>query len=282
MKFSISDYSYSAYRKASGCSYEDICRMTKEFGFDGIELTSLQAKDGDKKALAKEIKAFCDELSLPIVSYTVAANFLSDDPAETERAICEEIDVAVLLGAPVLRHDAAFALKNIAGYTWKEGIADMAPYIRRVAAYAESRGVRTCSENHGYVYQDPERVLALIEAVGHKNYGWLFDVGNFSVVDRNATEALAYALPHIFHVHVKDMILKSGKCVMPDGFHLSRGGNYWRGTVLGHGDIPVAETLRALRFAGYDGFASLEFEGCEDNLFAVKAGLTYMKRCLAE
>jgi len=171
-------------------------------------------------------------------------------------------------------------LKNIPGYTWEDGIRDMAPYIREVAEYAGEKGVRTCSENHGYIYQDPERVLALIKAVGHPNYGWLFDIGNFSVTDRTATEALAYAAPYIFHVHAKDMSIKSGKEIMPEGYHLTRGGNYWRGTVLGYGDVPVASTLKALKNMGYDGAISLEFEGCEDNLFALRAGISYMKKCL--
>ena len=33
-----------------------------------------------------------------------------------------------------------------------------------------------------------------------------------------------------------------------------------------------------LKKAGYDGYLSLEFEGMEDNLTALKAGLAYLRR----
>lgn len=282
MKLSISIYSFSAYKKSTGASYEEICRLTKELGFDGIELTELTPEGEETlEACALRLKKICEELSLPIVSYTVGANFLADDAEEETKRIMKQVDVASLLGVPFMRHDASFALKNIEGYTYLDGIKDMAPYIRRVAEYAESKGIKTGSENHGYIYQDPERVLALIKEVGHKNYGWLFDMGNFSVVDRDAREAFPIALPYISHVHAKDMILKSASEKEPSGFNKSRGGNLWRGTVLGHGQIPVAEVFALLKASGYDGTVSLEFEGSEENISAIKDGLAYM-RLLAE
>lgn len=278
MKLSVSVYSFSAYKKRTGASYEEICRMTKEMGFDGIEFTEIVPEgDETKEETARRVRNICDALSLPVYSYAVGANFLCDDPeAETER-IMREADIAKILGAPFMRHDASFALKSIEGYTWEDGVRDMAPYIRRVAEYAAGLGIKTGSENHGYIYQDPERMLALIHAVNHENYGWLFDMGNFSVVDRDAREAFEMARPYIFHVHAKDMILKKGAHINPAGFHQSRGGNLWRGTVLGHGQVPVAETFAFLKASGYDGTVSLEFEGAEDNIPAIEQGLAYMK-----
>ncbi len=278
MKLSVSDYSFSSYKKKTGSSYEDLIRLTKEIGFDGIEFTEIIPEgDETKTETALRIKAVCDSLSLPVFSYAVGANFLKDDPeAETER-VMREVDIAKILGVPFMRHDASFSLKNKEGYTWEDGVRDMAPYIRRVAEYAAEKGIKTGSENHGMIYQDPERMHALILAVNHPNYGWLFDMGNFSVVDRDAREAFSLARPYIFHVHAKDMILKPSSQTEPAGFHKSRGGNLWRGTVLGHGEIPVAETFAYLKEIGYEGAVSLEFEGTEDNLPAIEQGFAYMK-----
>ena len=54
----------------------------------------------------------------------------------------------------------------------------------------------------------------------------------------------------------------------------------WRGTVLGRGNVPVAGCLSALRDAGYDGWVSLEFEGTEDVLPALKEGFAYLSDAL--
>lgn len=280
MQIGISSYSFSAWQRATGADYATLCQKAKEIGFTAIEFTDIDpalagAKTEQQAAL--HIKEVCGELGLSILAYTVGANFMQD-PEEGYAHVCRKLDVAATLGAPLLRHDASFALKDLSRYTWEDGIRDMAPAIRRCADYAQSLGIRTMTENHGFIYQDPERVLALIQAVDHEYFGWLFDIGNFSVVDRNATEALPLAMPYIFHVHAKDMILKPGDILPPAGFNRSRGGNFWRGTALGHGQIPVAKTLIALKNAGYSGAVSLEFEGPEDCLSSLSWGLEYLKK----
>ena len=62
---------------------------------------------------------------------------------------------------------------------------------------------------------------------------------------------------------------------------MTRGRNYIRGTIVGHGVIPVAQCMAMLRAAGYEGWFSLEFEGLEDNLTALKGGLEYLRRVTA-
>ena len=43
----------------------------------------------------------------------------------------------------------------------------------------------------------------------------------------------------------------------------SRAGNYLRGTIIGHGNVPVKQCLHILKSAGYDDTISIEFEGME-------------------
>jgi sugar phosphate isomerase/epimerase len=77
---------------------------------------------------------------------------------------------------------------------------------------------------------------------------------------------------------VKDFLIKSGERAKPEGFFETRGGNYLRGTVLGHGEVPIETALKALKRAGYDGYVSLEFEGVEDNLRGIALGYENIKR----
>ena len=289
MKIGVSSYSFDRYLRERKCGYREIVRLSYEMGFAGIEFIDLWNPAwgiaGDERKIAREVRAAADEYGLQIPAYTVAADFLSSDPdAEVER-ICRKIDVAGVLGARIFRHDASFHLRDLPGYTWEDGIAEMAPRIRRVAEYAADRGIVTCTENHGYIFQAPERMKRLIEAVGCENYGWLVDIGNFSVVDADNVTAVKIAAPYAVHVHAKDFLLlpDPGKGRgAPEGFKCTANGNLWRGTVLGCGNVPVSECLGLLAGAGYDGYVSLEFEGPEDVLSALKAGYAYLSDCLTE
>ena len=281
MKLGISVYSFKKHILETKCNYIDICNLTKEIGFDGIEFTRLDNPEynitTDCIAAAKEIKAHCDSIGLEIASYTVSANMLSDDMEAMVEDLFKCVDVAEILGVKVMRHDVCFRLPNKYLYGYKEAIADMVPYIRRVTEYAKSKGIKTCLENHGRIFQAPERVEELIRAVNSDNYGWLVDIGNFICVDADPTRAIQIAAPYAFHVHVKDFICKSGELRRPSGFSTTASGNFLRGTVIGHGDVPVATCINRLRDTGYDGWVSIEFEGMEECIPAIKAGYEYLR-----
>ena len=108
------------------------------------------------------------------------------------------------------------------------------------------------------------------------------DIGNFICADEDHLSAVRVAAPYAFHVHAKDFLRKSADAVDPgDGWFLSRGGQHIRGTVVGHGVVPVKECLDVIRESGYQGVVSLEFEGMEENLPAVVNGLAYLRRVTA-
>jgi sugar phosphate isomerase/epimerase len=290
MHLGISSYSYGPYMEKTGNGYFEACDHAKATGFDAIEFTTLELKYGrgqsSPEELARALKAHCDGLGLAICAYTVSADFLSGsngDMAKEVERLKGCVDVAVLLGARVMRHDVAWKLaKGCKSY--RDVIRMAAPAVRELTEYAASKGVRTCTENHGYLMQDAHRVEEMILAVGHENYGWLVDMGNFACADEDSVQAVGIAAPYAFHVHAKDFLKKPGTQMDPGlgGWLRSRGGNYLRGTVPGHGDIPIAQCVYALRRVGYDGFLSLEFEGMEETLPAIEAGYAYLRRVLAE
>ncbi len=279
MKTCVSSYSFLKYMKETGCDLFAVADKAKELGFDAIEFTELPGND--RLSLAKQLRAHCDAIGLPIAAHSLGADFINRDTEAEIQRVCEAVDVAEILGAKVIRHDVCYSLKKDHLYSYREAIKEMAPAIRRVTEYAAKKGIRTTTENHGYVFQDPERVEALILAVRHENYGWLCDIGNFLCADCDIVYAVSTAAPYTYHVHVKDFLVKSGAFDMPDGFFQTRGGNYLRGTILGHGEVPVATAIKALKRAGYDGYVSLEFEGMEENIPALQAGLSFLKKVIA-
>ena len=156
----------------------------------------------------------------------------------------------------------------------------IAKNAQRVAEYGEKLGIVTCTENHGYIAQDSDRVERLFNAVNHDNYGLLVDIGNFICADEDPALAVSRVAPYAVHVHVKDMLVRNeptGSCV-----NLTRGGRYFVGTVAGEGDIPVKRCLGILKRAGYDGFVSLEYEGKEDCISAISRGLANVRKIIEE
>lgn len=277
MKIGVSSYSFSRYMKHTGANYLKICDLAREMGFDGIEFIDLDLNVQPAEsvpALAAEIRAHCDSLGLPVAAYTVHADFI-DGTDEVER-LKRQVDVAQILGAPVMRHDVTWR-RDI---PWREIIDRTAANIREVAEYAQSKGVRTCTENHGYVLQDANRVEALILAVNHPNYGWLVDMGNFLCADEPPMHALPIAASYAVHAHAKDFLLKRES--PGEGWFPTRNGWALRGTVVGHGVVPIADCVQVLRDAGYDGWLSLEFEGMEENLTALRCGLAFLRKVTAE
>ena len=278
MKLGISSYSFKKHMEQTKANYIDICHLAKDFGYEGIEFIDLklevQASDS-LETLAKEIKAECDKIGLEVIAYTVGADFLNKGPHEVER-IKHQLDIASLLGAGILRHDAAWSLPE--GVNWRQAIETMKGPIREVSDYAAALGIKTCTENHGYILQDAHRVEALILAVNHPNYGWLIDVGNFLCVDQTALHALPIAAPYAFHVHAKDFLYKPAWEKSPgENWFDSRNGSHLRGTVAGHGVVPIAWCIQTLRKEGYQGWLSYEFEGMEECLPAIQAGYQYLR-----
>ena len=276
MKIVVSSYSFSKYMQQTGADYFAVCDLAKKMGYDAIEFIDLSLDvqpAASLTELAQAIRRHCEEINLPIAAYTVGADFLRPDEA---RAVMEKVDIADALGAKVLRHDAAWSLPE--GMDWRELIEKIAPDIRRVTEYAAQKGIRTCTENHGYILQDAERVETLIRTVNHPNYGWLVDMGNFLCADDQPVHAVPIAAPYAFHVHVKDFLYKPADAENPgQGWFPSRNGSYLRGTVAGHGVVPIRRCLQTLKSAGYDGVVSYEFEGMEENLPALEAALAFLR-----
>lgn len=276
MKIGVSSYSFSKYMNQTKADYFTICDLAKKMGYDAIEFIDLSLEVQPAESLtelAKAIHRHCEEIALPIAAYTVSADFLRPNEVQT---VMKKVDIAETLGAKVLRHDASWSLPE--GMDWRQLIDQIAPDIRRVTEYAAEKGIRTCTENHGYVLQDAERVETLIRTVKHPNYGWLVDMGNFLCADDLPVHAVPIAAPYAFHVHVKDFLYKPADAENPgQGWFPSRNGSYLRGTVAGHGVVPIRRCLEILKKAGYDGVVSYEFEGMEENLPALEAALAFLR-----
>ncbi|MGI5958127.1 MAG: sugar phosphate isomerase/epimerase family protein [Massiliimalia sp.] len=285
MKIAVSSYSFQQYLKDGRLTQFDCVAKAKEMGFDAIEFTDLEPPQGvTEEDYAKQIRQECERVGLVVSNYTVHADFLANDPAEEAQRLMKKVDVAEILGSTSMRHDAAWGFGDHRDGQGLENVLDrLADGCRMVTEYAAGKGIRTMVENHGFFLQDADRVERLINRVNHPNFGWLCDMGNFLCADQDPTQSCGKAAPYVFYAHAKDFIVKSGNEPNPgEGFFASRAGNYLRGTIVGHGAVPVKQCLSILKREGYDGYLGLEFEGIEDCLMGIRIGLDNLKRFLKE
>lgn len=275
MKYSVSIYSFAQYIKAGKLTPADCVAKAKEMGFDAIEIVDFVFKDKDAALVAKELRAKADEVGIEISNLAVGADLMKE--GEVER-VCGMVDIAQMLGASFLRHDVA----KVPESTWigYDNVVDkLADACREITEYAAKKGIRTMTENHGYFSQDSMRVEKLINTVAHENFGQLIDIGNFLCADEDPALAVGRNARYAFYVHAKDFVVKSGNGFDPgEGFFMSRAGNYLKGTIVGQGDVPVVQCLRALKRAGFDGWIAIEFEGMEDCVKGIRIGFDNIKR----
>ena len=275
MQISVSSYSFTQAKKDP----VELIALAKELGFTSIEYT------GVERETALRLREESERQNLPIICYTVWADFLkAASPDEEARRLFEQVDIAEILGAKKMRHDATsgFNAPQSAFNSFDQALPILAKGCRAVTEYAAAKGIATTVENHIFFCQDSLRVASLIGAVNHPNFGALVDIGNFLCADEDPAKATGNLAPMAKHVHVKDFHVKPGTCDNPgEGWFQSRAGNYLRGAIVGHGEVPVRQCLGILRRAGYDGHVSIEFEGMEDCLKALRIGRKNLESMLA-
>lgn len=279
MEIGVSSYSYSKCRMDA----LQIVHKAAEMGFKHIEFSGLplMPDDMDPLVYAAEVKQACDEAGIEVVNYAVGADFINNGLDNEIERLKQEVKIAFELGASFMRHDATYGFSQ--DYHGPRGFDDALPVLvkgyRAVTEYAEGLGIKTMVENHGFFCQDSDRVEKLINGVNHTNFGLLLDIGNFLCADEDPAIAVGKLLPYVFHVHVKDFHVKSGMLPDPgDGWFKSRAGNYLRGAIIGHGDVPVIQCLKMLKTYGYDGVISIEFEGMEDAILGISVGRSNLER----
>ena len=288
MKTGVSSYSFSRLMANGSMNLLEVIGKAKEMGFDVIEFSGLRLPEGEKlETFAQKVKEECASVGIEMGNYTIGADLINGSngnlDAEIER-VKGEVRITKILGSAGMRHDATSGLKP--GHIGPKGFDDALPILikgcRAITEYAESLGIRTMVENHGFFAQDSERVEKLANGVNHKNFGLLVDVGNFLCVDEDPAKAVGRVAPYAFHVHVKDFHVKSGTAVNPGtGWFNSRAGNYLRGAIIGHGEVPILQCLKIVKKAGYDGTISVEFEGMEEPLNGITVGLENLKKYIA-
>ncbi|NLL45484.1 MAG: AMP-binding protein [Clostridiales bacterium] len=233
-----------------GCpdfSWPDIYSVAKDFGFDGIEMRGLGDNIFDVHA-----KPFSDEglpdtlrllkklrLEIPCLS---SGCCLADagKAEENHKELMEYIDLAAKL-------DSAY-IRILGDYTAAPaGEVDddlVVSELLRLIPYAEQKGVTLLLETNG-VYSNTERLAKLLSRAQSDAVGALWDIHHPYRYAGEAPEKTVQNLgAYIKFTHIKDSVMEDCKV------------SY---RMMGEGDLPIDDTMRALRSINYEGYVSLEW-----------------------
>ncbi|MBR7107216.1 MAG: sugar phosphate isomerase/epimerase [Lentisphaeria bacterium] len=283
MKIGISTYCLCREYIAGRMDLPDMVDFVADRNGEQIEFSPGKWCDTSDRSLMERFISRAKERNIMLSSFTVAANFCQPDAAsvaaELER-MKGMVERAAFLGVPLMRSDAG---NRQAALCTREQFEKDLPVVAdccgALADHAAKYGITLSVENHGYLFQNSERVQQLIKTVNRKNYRTTLDVGNFLCADEDPLIGTLNNISLAAQVHFKDFIRRTPSDFQPGGSWIrTRSGNLLRGTILGHGMMDIRALADIVKRSGYDGCISLEFEGPENCVTGTEIGIETLIR----
>ena len=285
MKVGLSSYSLVQALRDGRLTILEAIDWVKEQGGSHMELVPYGYTVVDNYDLANQIKERAAQVGIELSAYCMPANFIQP----TETAFHEEVerikahvDVVHHMGITLLRHDVtAFSLEpeEMSIHYFDDHFEEMVLGSQLIADYAKSLGMTTTIENHGFNVQSSDRVQRVLRAVNRDNFKTTLDIGNFLCADEDPLVGVRKNLPDAATVHFKDFYIRPYYENPGEGaWFRTSNGNYLRGAILGHGELPVREIIRQLKVAKYDGYLVVEFEGMEDCFLGSRISMNNLSR----
>ena len=238
-----------------GCpkwSFEKVVECAVENGYQGIEIRGLQDcldlptcpefSTPERIAAARRL---VEAHQLRLVDLGASAQMHHADSAKRKTHLDEAkrfIDLAAQLNCPYIR---VFPDDLPKDQDENATIDLIINGLVELGNYAKGSGVSVLLESHGKIVSS-DLLLRIMKGAGHPHVGLVWDVFNmWSVTKEPPKKAYKTLKKFIAHVHIKDAIFANGKSEY---------------VLLGQGEVPVKEAVRALSKGGYKGYYSFEWE----------------------
>ncbi len=222
--------------------WTDFTSTAKDLQFAGIEIHDIR-----KEVFSGKNRPFNNEniletarkiarQQLEIACLDTTCDVADPDRIEANVAeIREYIRIANILHCPAIRLRAG---KNISD----KDVSDepVIECIRQTYREADNNGVSLLIETVG-VYSDTERLRTVLNVFARDNVAALWDIHHtVRHGGETAEQSIQNLGAYVKHVHIKDSD-ENGYCLM------------------GEGNLPIEDLMRALRSVNYDGFISFEW-----------------------
>ncbi len=260
-----------------GYTFDNFLDSAKEIGFKAYELsTAPGAHQGtlqwDDKGV-EGIKKKSSSLGLEIYALGGYTNFVrvtAEELKEEVKKVVRYLDIAEKLGAKVIRVFGGEPNPHIPESQWVDLIVKG---LKECASEAEKKGIYLGLENHGYITNNAELELKILEKVDSPFVRLTVDTSNYYWYGHDLpTIERFYKLvaPYCVHTHLKDGSVKQG--IRDKYISLA----------LGEGELPLKLFLDELLSSGYDGPLCIEYEGEEDAKIGARKGYEFLKKYLSE
>jgi sugar phosphate isomerase/epimerase len=222
-------------------SLERTLEAVGEYGYDGVELRLI---DGEPiapldltRATRHAVRRALDRAEVPLVCLDTSIQLARLD----ERELNAALELAHDWGAPTVR---VFGGTLNLALSPSEACAEILVALQGPLDLAHRLGITIALETHDD-FSSAAAVAALLQSADNPSLGALWDVHHPYRLGESPGQVLGLLGERIVFVHVKDA---------------RRSEDGWELVLLGEGDVPVAESLAALRRTGYTGWVSVEWE----------------------
>ncbi len=225
---------------------DSVLSTAKDFGYDGVEIRGIEGQ-----TYAPDIKAFSSDkiedtiaklarLQLEVACLTSTV-CVAHHGKEQEAMVCGKayIDLAERLSCKYIR-----VMPTAVAYKDGGDISLAKDLYLSLALYAEGKGVTPLMETNG-MFVDTELLRRFMDGIASKNVGVLWDINHpYRYNSEGISDTIANIGKYIKHTHFKDSSIKEGRV---------------KYEIIGQGDLPIAESVNALKGIGYTGYLSLEW-----------------------
>lgn len=227
--------------------HEKLLADIRQTGFDGVEIPIFEGMPDDYRRLG----AMLDRIGLERTAVSAmgdpAMNLISPDAAARRRGIDYmkwAIDCAEALGAATLSGPLHSTLGRFSGTgptaaEIKRSISSQRAIGDHAAKHGVTIGLEALNRFECYLVNTMADLAAHIDAIGHLSIRAMYDTFHCNIEEADPVAAFTRYRDRIVHVHISEN---------------DRG-------VPGRGNIPWAETFKAIRDSGYDGWLTIEAFG---------------------
>jgi D-psicose/D-tagatose/L-ribulose 3-epimerase len=227
-------------------AHEPILRDIRATGFDGVEIPVFE---GDRDHFAR-LGDMLDRIGLERTAIAAmgdpAMNLIGDAAARAAGIahMRHVIDCTAALGATTVSGPLHSTLGHFSGQgptaeEFDRSVSSQRAIGDHAAAKGVTVGLEALNRFECYLVNTMAALSAHVDAIGHPNIRAMYDTFHCNIEEQDPIAAFTDNLRHIAHVHISEN---------------DRG-------VPGRGNIPWAETFRAIRGSGYDGWLTIESFG---------------------
>ena len=254
----------------SNFSVEELFGWCRENGVGYVELMRKDVWPDIEKPenTVMETSALLQKYGIKISQVAAGNDFLQKTEEDLNRQVWmlgELCKIVKDLGFNQLRVDGGWPKDGVAEKDYRDLIVKG---VSKAVEMAEKEDVYLALDNHGTVTNDIFLQTDILKTVNSRHLGANLDTMNYRwygyPVDE-LSDIYRDIAPYTLHTHLKDGTGSRAE---------------YKGAVLGEGEIPVADAIKILKDAGYDGVWCVEYEG-KEGAEGYRKSVDWLKKTLA-